>query len=72
MAHILLVADEKSVNPVLERSLIAAGHDVDTVSTAEATLDLLGQSYDLVVACNRYIPATEAGSVNKRHKLDLH
>jgi DNA-binding response OmpR family regulator len=72
MAHILLVADDKSVDPVLERTLIAAGHDVDTVSTAEATLDLLRQSYDLVVACNQYIPATAAKSVNKRRKLSLH
>jgi hypothetical protein len=68
MAHILLVTDDKSVNPGLERTLIAAGHDVDTVS-AEATLDLLEQPYDLVVACSA---SNRAESVNKRLKLILH
>jgi DNA-binding response OmpR family regulator len=68
MAHILLVTDETSVNPVLERALIAAGHDVDTVS-AEATLDLLEWPYDLVVACGA---SDRADSVNKRRKLGLH
>ena len=71
MAHILLVTDDKSVNPVLERTLIAAGHDVD-VSKAEVALDLLGRPYDLVVACSKHDHATGAGSVNKRRKLDLH
>ena len=51
MARILLVEDDANVRPVLEHTLLTAGHEVDAVPTMQNGIDLLDQwAYDLVIA----------------------
>lgn len=51
VARILLVEDDADVLLLLEHTLLAAGHDVDSVTTvAAAALLLRRHSYELVLA----------------------
>jgi DNA-binding response OmpR family regulator len=51
MPRILLVEDDEGVRPLLEHTLISAGHDVDTAGTMESGIIMLEhRAYDLVIA----------------------
>ena len=51
MPGILLVEDDEGVRPILQHTLISAGHDVDTAGTMESGIIMLEhRAYDLVIA----------------------
>jgi DNA-binding response OmpR family regulator len=51
LTRILLVEDDANVRPIIQHTLISAGHDVDIAATMAEGFGLLRQrTYDLVVA----------------------
>ena len=47
--RILVVDDEPDLREILEVNLEGAGYEVDTASSAEEALDMLGPQHDLIL-----------------------